>query len=174
MDPQELVTIIGTSAAIYFSLLALLRFTGKRPPGSYTSLDLVVALVIGELALRPLHGLMSLPTALLLVSGLVGLHYLTSYVSCVSLRLDYLIGGAPRVVVRNGVVSQRALAAERVTERDLRALLRRQGIERLDEVKLAALEPNGVLSIVRTEKARPLRRSDLQQLLTTVRKEAAQ
>lgn len=168
MDPHEVVLIAGRTALLYIFLLFSLRVIVTRPLRSYSALDLVTLFVIGEIASRPLCGQFPLPQALFLIVALGTVHYALSYASCVSLWFDRLHRGDPRILIRNGEVCGAALAAERLNERDLRALLREQGVERLDEVRLATLEPTGRLCVIRTEHARPLQKGDLQELLRHV------
>jgi uncharacterized membrane protein YcaP (DUF421 family) len=174
MDCHELLSIAGRSAVVYLYLLVMLRFGGRRPVASFSSLDLILALAIGEIASRPVRGQAPLAAAIIVIAALTSVHYLASCLSCTSLWLAGLMAGSPRILVRNGEVSPRALAAERIGERDLRAMLRTQNVERLDEVKLATLEPNGHLTVVKTERARPLCRADLQTVLLAVQREVAQ
>lgn len=171
MDPHEVVLVAGRTALLYLFLLFSLRVIAARPLRSFSPLDLITLFVIGEIAARPLSGQFPLPQALFLIGALGALHYALSYASCTSLLFDRVFRGSPRLLIRNGVVSVKALAAECFTERDLRALLREQGVERLDEVKLASLEPTGRLSVVKTERARPVQKADLENLLGRVQRE---
>ena len=156
---------------MYIFLLCILRVIAARPVHSFSALDLITLFVISELAARPLTGQFPLPQALFLIGALGAVHYVTSYVACTSQWFDRLLRGDPRILIRNGEVFNAALAAERITERDLRALLREHGVERLEEVKLATLEPTGRLSVVKTERARRLQKADLQEVLRHVQRE---
>lgn len=165
MDLQELLSVALRCTAVYFAAVLLLRASVRHPVVNLRILDVIVILVIGEVASRPVCGESALGSALGLMLILGVLHWFTCSMSYASLWVEHFINGTPRVVIRNGEVSQRALTAERLSERDLRAMLRAQRIERLDEVKLATLEPSGQLTVIRTERAQPVRQADLQRLL---------
>ena len=168
MDPHEVLLTAGRCALLYLSLLCSLRVAAARPVRSFTPLDLIALVALSELAARPITGQFPLPQALFLIAALSALHYGVAQLSGLSPELQGLLRGTPRIVVRHGEVCTGALKAACLSERDLRALLRGQQIERLDEVKLATLELSGQLSVVRTERARPVQKGDLQEMLGRV------
>lgn len=76
--------------------------------------DLVITFIVGHVASEPILD-ESLAKTLLTTFLLVGFHSLNSYISFRSATLNRLIGGVPRVLVRNGSLSQQALALERIS-----------------------------------------------------------
>jgi uncharacterized membrane protein YcaP (DUF421 family) len=103
--------------------------------------------------------------ALLAIAVVAGWHFVNSWLSTRSTWFDQLTGGMPRVLVRNGAIDRAAMSKEHVNEDELWTMLRRHEIEHLQEVKLATLEPSGDLSVIKTDQARELRKSDLAPLL---------
>ena len=65
-----------------------------------------------------------------------------------SRRLRKAVEGEPRLLVREGHLLQRALREEGVDPEDVRAAIRRNGLERIDQVRIAVLETDGSISIV--------------------------
>jgi uncharacterized membrane protein YcaP (DUF421 family) len=74
-----------------------------------------------------------------------------SYLSWRSRRLGRLLDGVPLVIVVNGQPIDRVLAAEHLPLDEVFEAARQQGIESLDSVKLAVLEPTGRISFIRRD-----------------------
>jgi uncharacterized membrane protein YcaP (DUF421 family) len=66
-----------------------------------------------------------------------------------------IVKARPRTLVEDGRPNRRALRRELMTDEELLTQLRLRGIENLDEVRRALLEPNGMISIVRRDGAEP-------------------
>lgn len=161
MDLQELALTALRATVIYFFLLVVVRLLGKRTVGHSTAFDFIVALILGEVVDEPIYGDVPLVQALLVIAVIGGWHAVNAYLSYRSQTFDRLTGGSPTVLIRDGQLDGRAMRRERVNESDLRSLLRLQQIDDLSEVKLATLEPNGGLSVIKTDRARELTKGDL-------------
>jgi uncharacterized membrane protein YcaP (DUF421 family) len=165
MDVPELAFTALRATVIYVFLLVLIRLLGKRTVGHSSAFDFMVALVLGELVDEPIYGDVGMAQALLALAVIGGWHALNEFLSYRSPRVERLTGGAPRVLVRHGVVDRRAMAAERVNDEELSSLLRQQGIDDLADVEAATLEPSGRLSVLKRPEARELRKGDLDRAL---------
>lgn len=161
MDPQELLLTAGRAAFIYVFMLVVIRLLGKRTVGSFTAFDLLVALMLGEIVDEPIFGDVPVVQALVAITALAIVHFANEYLSYRSLTFDRIAGGSPSVLIENGRMDRRAMALERVNEEELRAMLRQQQVENLDEVKRGTLETSGTLSVIKTEDAQELRKGDL-------------
>ena len=133
---------------VYGSLALGLRLAGKRELPQLTALDLAVLLLVAH-ALQPaivgpadplLGGVVG--AGALLVANLVAARTLDRHG-----RLD-ASGGQPDVLVVNGAVQRARLARERITEAELDAAARRQGLASLDCVESCRLETSGALTFV--------------------------
>ena len=164
MDWQELAFTAARATLIYGFLLVVIRLLGKRTIGHSTAFDFMVALILGEIVDEPIYGDVPIAQALVAVVVIAGWHWINSWLSYRSQRIDWLTAGPPRVLVRDGVIDRRAMARELVNEDELWSLLRENGIERLEDVRTATLEPGGKLSVLKTAEARELRKSDLPEL----------
>jgi uncharacterized membrane protein YcaP (DUF421 family) len=161
MDLHDLALTALRATVIYFFLLVVVRLLGKRTVGHSTAFDFIVALILGEVVDEPIYGDVPLIQALLVIAVIGGWHVVNAYLSYRSQTFDRLTGGSPTVLIRDGQLDRRAMRRERVNEGDLRSLLRLQQIDDLSEVKLATLEPNGELSVIKADRARELRKGDL-------------
>lgn len=74
------------------------------------------------------------------------------------------------VLVKNGQIQRRNLAKERLTEEELLSELRMMSVEDVKEVKQATLEPNGKVSVIQEDWAKPVQRQDLSELKPAKRK----
>jgi uncharacterized membrane protein YcaP (DUF421 family) len=161
MDLHELAMTALRATIIYVFLLVVVRFLGKRAVGSATAFDFMVALILSEVVDEPIYGDVPLIQGLLVIAVIGGWHAVNSYLSYRSERFDRLTGGEPTVLVKNGVMLRDQMRKERMNDEELRSLLRLQGIEDLRDIKEATLEPDGLLSVIKTDDARELQKRDL-------------
>jgi uncharacterized membrane protein YcaP (DUF421 family) len=165
VEYQELVWTALRATAIYVFLLVVLRLLGKCTVGDATAFDFMVALILGEVVDEPIYGDVPLLQGLVVIAVIAGWHAVNSYLSYRSERFDRLAGGAPRILVRYGVIDREAMRRERMNDGELWTLLRLQQIHDLRDVKQATLEPDGELSVIKTDAARELTRADVARLL---------
>ena len=165
MDLQELALTALRATIIYVVLLVVVRLLGKRTVGSATAFDFMVALILSEVVDEPIYGDVPVVQALVVIAVIGGWHAVNSYLSYRSERFDRLTGGEPTVLVKNGQLVRKGMRQERVNEEELWSMLRLHGIDDLADVKEATLEPDGVLSVLKTEQARELQKGDLDRVL---------
>jgi uncharacterized membrane protein YcaP (DUF421 family) len=89
---------------IYGALLLVVRVLGKRTVGSVTAFDLIVALILGEMADEMIFGNVSLLEGLAAIGSVGLLHFGNSYFSFRNAAFDRLTGGTPRVLIQDGRV----------------------------------------------------------------------
>ena len=145
---MQLLLQAAAALGYYAALLLLMRLSGKRLAGQTTTFDLLVlislAVVMQNVALRP-----GALTSAVFVITVFSAHRLVTFGCSRSPRLRKLLRGTPRTLVRDGTIDTHALAAENLSEAELHAGLRKLGIDRLSDVKVAALEETGHISAVR-------------------------
>lgn len=136
------------SILVYFFLLIALRLGGKRELGQMTGFDLVVLLLISNTVQNAIIG-----NDNSVLGGFVGAATLL-IVNYFVVRLAYrypsimrILEGESTVLIKNGQIILEHLAAEVITQAELKASLRRQGFRKLAEVKQAILETDGSLSV---------------------------
>jgi uncharacterized membrane protein YcaP (DUF421 family) len=138
------------AAVVYVVLLILFRIAGKRCLAEVTTFDLVLLLIISEAVQQAMiDDDNSMMNALLLVSTLIGLNILLSFLAKRWPAFDNLVEDAPLVIVRNGELLPDRMHKERVDESDiLEAAREYEGLERLEQIKYAILERTGQITIV--------------------------
>ncbi|MBQ9977502.1 MAG: DUF421 domain-containing protein [Clostridia bacterium] len=151
-----LISVIRT-VIIYFFVIAAIRLMGKRQIGDMQPGELVVTLLISEIAAIPLQdSSQPLILGLSAMFTLVALEIVMSILAMKSLKIRKLISGKSVVVIKNGVIDQKAMRRVRLTVLDLIELLRAQEVFSLDNVSYAVLEVNGSLSVLLKEDKQPL------------------
>ena len=161
MDLHELVMTALRATVIYVVLLVVVRLLGKRTVGQATAFDFMVALILSEVVDEPIYGDVPLLQALVVIAVVGGWHAVNSWLSYRSPRFDRLTGGEPTVLVKHGMMDRDGMRRERINEEELWSLLRLQGIDDLRDVKEATLEPDGLVSVIKTDEARELQKRDL-------------
>jgi len=136
--------------AIYFTLLVIIRLSGRRTLAQMTPFDLVIVLVISETTQQAMLGEdFSITNAVLLILTLFTTDIALSYLKSWSPRVSRVIDGVPTVLVSHGVYNERALRGCRIDEEDvIEAARTQQGLENLSDIKFAILEVSGNISIV--------------------------
>lgn len=134
---------------LYVLLIVGIRAMGKRQIGELEPVELVLMLLISDLAAVPMQdfGIPLLNGALPIVT-LLAASMLLSFFSMKSIRFHRLVCGNPTTLIRDGVIRQDALRRNRFTLDELLDELRAQGVTDLATVKYAVLETNGQLSVL--------------------------
>jgi uncharacterized membrane protein YcaP (DUF421 family) len=134
---------------VYAFLFAVLRLLGKREFGQLSPIEFICLLLIPEMVSQALvRDDFSMTTALVGVSTLVLLVFLTSLLSHRSKKLESALQGEPTVLVSRGRLLNTTMDRERITPDEIFTEMRRVGLDRLDQVRWAVLEPDGHISIV--------------------------
>jgi uncharacterized membrane protein YcaP (DUF421 family) len=135
---------------IYLVLLAVTRFSGRRTLGQMTAFEFVLLLIVAETTQQALLGDdFSLVNSLILIVTLFAMDVGLSYVKRWSGQLFAWLDGQPTVLISRGNIDHRALHRSRVSlDEVLEAARQQQGLERLEQVKFAVLEPSGKISII--------------------------
>lgn len=138
------------------------RLMGKRQIGELQPAELVVTILISNIATLPLED-QNLPLLMGVVPMLVLICFevLVSWGVLKNRRLRHLISGTPQIIVRKGEPDQTVMENLRFSLDDLMTALRGQGVFDLSEVQLAIVETNGQVSVYQTADARPATCGDL-------------
>ena len=161
MDLNELLLTALRASFVYFFLLFIVRLLGKREIGNTSAFDLIVALILGEVVDEIIYGDVTMLQGVVAIVVVAVWHLVNSWASFKSEFIDRLTGAPPTVMVKNGQIQRKNLAKERLNEEELFSELRLMGVEEVQEVKQATLEPNGTISVLLEEWAKPVQRQDL-------------
>lgn len=136
-------------AVVYVFLMAGLRFLGKREFGQLSPFDLVVLLMIPELVSQSLvREDFSLTNAIIGVSTLMTLVFMTSLLSHRFPKVDKVISGEAAVLVQHGALVPEAMNRERVNPGEVMEAVFTAGLEAMEQVKWAILGTDGRISVI--------------------------
>jgi uncharacterized membrane protein YcaP (DUF421 family) len=139
--------VVGALA--YAGLVGLLRPSGKRTLTKVNAFDLVVTVALGStLATVLLSKDVALAKGLFAFAFVVGLQLAITWLSVRSRRVSRLVKSEPSLLFFRGAFLHDALRRERVTEAEVRAAVRGQGITDLDGVEAVVLETDGSVSVL--------------------------
>ena len=144
-----MVTAFIRTILLYLILMIGLRLVGKRQIGELEPSELVLTLIISDLAAVPMQDFgIPLVNGVIPIITMLCLSMVLSFISLKSVKFRDLACGHPTILVREGKLQQKAMAANRYTVDELLEQLRGQGIADLTSVKYAILETNGSLSVL--------------------------
>ena len=151
-----MITALLRTVILYFLIMTGLRLMGKRPIGELEPSELVLTMMISDLATVPMQDFgIPLLAGVIPILTLLSLSMLLSQLSLLSLRFRELMCGTPSILIRNGKLQQDAMRKNRYTLDELLEQLRGQGYVSVDEVRWAVLENSGQLSILPWARQRP-------------------
>ena len=135
------------TAILYLVIVVTVRVLGKRQVGELEPSELVVAILISDLAAVPMQDIgIPLLSGVIPIFTLLALELLISEISLHSLRFRAFLCGKPAFIILDGKIDQRAMNRNRLTMDELSECLRMSGILDVSQVKFAVLETNGQLS----------------------------
>ena len=147
LSPWELIL---RGSLIYWFLFLLLRFVLRRDSGSIGIADILMIVLIADAAQNGMAGeYKSVGEAFVLIGTIAGWNYWMDWMSFRFPRFARFTEAPPVILVRHGRLVKRNLRREMITEEELTSQLRQNGVEALNEVKRAMLEPDGNLSVIR-------------------------
>lgn len=148
MDTRELVMTALRALGVFVFMLIVIRLLGKRTVGNFTAFDFLVALMLGEVVDEIIYGDVGVAQGAVAILVIAGAKYMTSRLNLIP-WLNALLEGKPRPVVEDGKIRHEALRAELMNELDLMSALRLQHIGDVKDVKIAVVETDGEVSVIK-------------------------
>lgn len=149
--------IISKTLFLYFFIILVYRIMGKKEVGKLGIVDLIVSILIAELAalsIEEYDG--SILVSVIPILCLVVVQIIFGYFGLKSSKLRNMLDGKPAVIIKNGKLNFKEMVKLRYSLDDLVSQLREQGIMNIEDVNYAVLENNGKLSVFKEEKNYPL------------------
>lgn len=147
---------------LYIVVVAVMRIMGKRQIGELQPFELVIAIMLSELAAVPMQD-----TGIPLIHGLIPiltlmfLEIFLSYITLKSRRIRKLVCGTASVLIQHGKIMEEELRRQRFNLDDLMEELRLSGYLNISDIEYAILENSGRLSIIPKSLRSPVTRKDL-------------
>jgi uncharacterized membrane protein YcaP (DUF421 family) len=156
-----ILTIIRT-LILFTVVVVALRIMGKRQIGQLQPYELVVIILLSELAAIPMEDSgIPLVSGLLPILTLVVAEVTLSFIALKSLKARNFLGGTPVVVVENGKLMETEMRKARYNINDLLEELRAKDYHNISDIEFAILETSGRLSVIPKSQKRPLMPQDL-------------
>lgn len=157
-----MMTIFFRVVILYTVSVIAMRLMGKRQVGQLQPYELVLALMVAEIAAAPMENVATpMLHGLVPILGLLVLHGLCTALALKSRAIRRMMDGVPGVVIRDGVVDGRQMKKMAYTVADLMEELRGQGYEDISRIHTAMLETNGKLSVFPKSAYAPVTCDDL-------------
>lgn len=161
MDWNDLLLTAARAAAVYVLMLIVVRALGKRTVGNFSAFDLLVALMLGEMVDEIIYGDVRFIHGTVAVVAIGALAYADAWLAWWDHGMDAVLEGTPTIVVRDGEFDEKGMRTERMNQKDVLAQLRAQGILDMREVRLAIVEVDGSVSIMKHSWAESAQRADV-------------
>ena len=156
-----LISIIRTVLLYAFVILAI-RLMGKRQISDLQPSELVVTLMVSEIATLPMEN-----TSQPLISGivpvlvLISCEIIASVIMMKNRKFRKLICGSPVTVIEDGKILQNEMKRLRMTTEDLCVQLRQENIFSLEDVQYCIVETNGKISVLEKPQKRTVTLDDM-------------
>jgi uncharacterized membrane protein YcaP (DUF421 family) len=157
------VLVVFVRTIILYGLVVLvMRLMGKRQIGQLQPFELVIAIMISELAAVPMQN-----TGIPLVYGIIPIITLLaaqisiSFIGIKSTKGRAIICGKPSILIENGKILEDQFRKEMYTVNDLLEQLRIRNVPNIADVEYAILETNGQVSVIPKSQKRPANPKDL-------------
>ena len=145
-----LAEIVVRGSLMYLGLFVILRIMARRQAGHFGPADLLVIVLIADAAQNGLgkdYG--SVTEGLALVLTIVAWEYLLDWISWRFPSTRPYLTPPSLTLIRDGRLIPRNLSKEMITEEELKSQLREQNVENYGDIKLATLEGDGRLSVLK-------------------------
>ena len=157
-----LITTIIRTIILYGFITFAIRIMGKRQIGDMQPNELVITLLISEIAAIPLQDISQpILSGVVAIFMLIVLEIIMSVLSMKSITVRRFMNGKSAVIIKNGVIDQNVMKDVRMTVLDLVELLRGQNVFDISAVAFAVLEVNGNLSVLLKGGEQPVTAKDL-------------
>lgn len=157
-----MLIILFRAIVLYFVVVFIMRIMGKRQIGQLQPFELVIALMISELATMPMqntgiplfHGVIPIVTLLVL-------QVLISTLQLKSEAARFIFCGRPSILIEKGKINIKELKSNRLNLNDLLEELRMKDYYNLDDIEYAILETGGQITVIPKSELEPATRKDL-------------
>lgn len=144
-----LISLIRTILLYAFIILAV-RIMGKRQISDMQTSELVITLVISDIAAIPMQNVeQPLLSGLLPILVLVSLEIIVSVIMLKSSKFRKVVCGNPVVIIKDGKILENQIKKLRISYEDLYSLLRQQDVFDVTDIRYGIVETNGSISLLK-------------------------
>lgn len=157
-----MILIFVRTIIIYVLVLCVMRLMGKREIGQMQPFELVISIMIADLASTPMTEIgIPILYGIIPILGMLFMHIAISVINIKSIRMREIICGKPRILIDKGRIDERALIKENFTINELQERLRVNDVNNISDVEYAILETSGQISVILKAEKSPVTCEDL-------------
>ncbi|HWR60359.1 MAG TPA: DUF421 domain-containing protein, partial [Clostridia bacterium] len=157
-----MLIIFVRTLILYALIVVVLRLMGKRQIGQLQPSELVVSLIIADLAAVPMAEVgIPLINGIIPIITLFILEELLSFLSMKSEAARGFISGKPSIIIERGVIMEEELGKLRYNLNDLLEQLRLKNFSNIEDIDFAILETSGQLSVIPKPECTPVTKKDM-------------
>ena len=144
-----MIVIFVRVVVLYILVLIIMRLMGKREIGQLQPFELVISIMIADLASVPMADTgIPITSGIIPILGLLILQSVISFINLKSIRAREIICGKPTILIYRGKIDEKALKKEKFTINELQERLRGDNVFYIGDVEYAILETNGEISVI--------------------------
>lgn len=142
---------------LYIVVFITTRLMGKREIGQLQPFEVVISIMIANLATIPMSDTgVPIVSGLVPIMGLLTMHLIISLLNLKSTKIRKILCGKPNIIINKGKIDEEAMEKERFDLSELEEKLREKDVFDIGDVDYAILETNGDVSVIlKPEKQQP-------------------
>ena len=157
-----MITTFFRSMILYILVLFSIRAVGKNGLSSTDPFQIVMMLMIAEIASIPIESPdSSIFNGIAAIVMILFIYALSEFLSSKSERFKLVINGRPSLLIDNGAINFKELDKNKITITDLMEMLRLKDAPSVSDVLYACIETNGELSVILKPEKAPVTREDM-------------
>lgn len=149
-----LLELLARGTALYFILLLLIRLMPRRTGGELATMDLIFILLIAEAAAHAQGRYTTIFDGVVMIVTFMAWNWVVNNLSYHIPAIERLVSASAIPVIRDGALLRRNMRREYLTEDELMSVLRKEGIESVEDVKKASIESDGRISVIQSSNDR--------------------
>lgn len=143
-----MLKIILHTVIIYYAMVLSMRIMGKRQLGELQASDIIITMMLSEIATTPItNPKIPIHHALVPIGILIAIEVAMSFLLLKSHKLKRLFYGSPTIIINRGKLMQKEMKQNRLEIDELISELRQKGYSDISDINYAILEENGKLSV---------------------------
>lgn len=154
--------VLVRSLILYILVIFSVRLMGKRQLGELQPSELVITILISNIATLPLEDVdIPLSLGVTPILALVCFEVIVSWLNMIFPKFRKMISGSPKIIIRNGKTDPKILKELRFSVDDLMMSLREKEVFDIEDVQYAIVETTGNISVMRKQTADTPTREDI-------------
>ena len=147
-----MIIVVIRAIILYGILLISMRVMGKGELGELQPFDLVVSLMLAELAVMPMEDLGApMSHGFIAIAVITFLQSFISYITLKSNTARKIICGTPTIIIDHGKFNTRDMNKLRININDVLGQMRLKGYYSIEDIDYLIMETNGEMSIIAPE-----------------------